>query len=310
MCNNISNNVCAVVVLFNPDAEIVKKLINSIMIMVDSIIIIDNKSETGIPELLEKNVLDEKVQLFHMANNLGLAAGQNVGIKWALEHEFDYILLLDQDSIPQENMVEILIDSTVKLESQGFAVASVGPQHFDVRTGFKPKFHTKWNDLSSVSARDNTNIEESMEITYLQSSGSLTSAKILREVGLMDEALFIHHIDQEWCLRAKSKGFSCFAIPQATCAHTIGDRVIRIWIGRWRDVHIHSPRRHYFASRNSFLLYKRSYMPSYWIIRDAAHLLFIFVFNSLFVSPRWEHTSMMIKGMKDGISDKCNIPTY
>lgn len=309
MIESILDEVCAVVVLFNPDEEVLKNLIDSTLKMVDRILFIDNSSEAGIPEFL-KHYASEKVQIIQLTINVGLAAGQNVGIKWALRNKYSYVLMLDQDSIPQEGMVQTLFNATIKLKSQGVMVGAVGPQHFDIRTGFRPKFHMKWNDTSRLFGNDNAHLEENLEITYLQSSGSLTSAEAFGEIGLMDEPLFIHHIDQEWCLRAKSKGFVCFAIPEASCAHTIGDRVVRIWIGRWRDVHIHSPYRHYYASRNSFLLYKRPYVPFYWIIRDAAHLIFIFIFNSLFVSPRLKHALMMFKGMKDAINDNHNRPTY
>jgi GT2 family glycosyltransferase len=64
------------------------------------VIVIDNGSKDNSKELLEDYVLKNKsVKLIFKPKNLGFAGGVNVGIKWALDHDFDYVALFNNDAV-------------------------------------------------------------------------------------------------------------------------------------------------------------------------------------------------------------------
>lgn len=298
----MKNYICAIVVIYHPDIERLNALLVATIAMVDRLVIVDNGSDLDIREELLIELQETGLLTYLlMDNNIGLAAGLNQGITWAMENNFTHVLLLDQDSIPQENMVKNLLLAADKIESDGINLAAVGSKHFDPRTGYISSF-----DQPKIKSFGLENDKESSyyEVGYLQSSGALISIKTLNILGLMDTGLFIHHIDQEWCLRASDRGFKSFGVSNALMEHIVGDKVVRIWLGYWRDIHLHSPARHYFAFRNSILLYKRKYIPFTWKIADIARLLFMFVFYSLFIPPRLNHASMMFRGLWDGILGK------
>jgi rhamnosyltransferase len=64
---------------------------------------------------------------------------------------------------------------------------------------------------------------------------------------------------------------------------------------------LRTPLRHYYAVRNSILLYRRPYSPKVWIVNDALRLVRLFCFHSVFGAARREHAGMMLKGMWHGI---------
>ena len=284
-------NVCAVIVLYNPDKDRLVKVIESTSSMVDNIVIVNNGCSADTNDYLQQILRSNtKINCIPLTENMGLAFGINKGIEWAINNSNSHVLILDHDTVPQNNMVEILLETLERLESAGEKVASVGASYFDPRSGLMHPF-----------GKEGTSLDPYVQVRYLQSSGSLTPISVLDEVGLMDDFLFIHHIDQEWCLRALSKGFKSFGVNSAVMEHIVGDNTSRVWLGRWQKVHLHSPQRHYFSIRNSIVMSKRSYIPLAWKVEDLARSIFMFLFFSLTITPRLEHAKMMMKGLIDGL---------
>src|SRR3990167_9910905 len=63
-------------------------------------IVVDNGSSDGTEEALINYKLPNMAYKFiQSGSNLGFAGGNNVGIKYALDEKFDYILLLNNDLI-------------------------------------------------------------------------------------------------------------------------------------------------------------------------------------------------------------------
>ena len=92
-----------------------------------------------------------------------------------------------------------------------------------------------------------------VNVDFLLSSGSLLPLSALANIGLMDESLFIDHVDTEWCFRAKAHGFQLFGVCDAVMTHALGERRKEIWFLRQRVVPFHKPFRYYYMFRNSFL---------------------------------------------------------
>jgi len=51
-----------------------------------------------------------------------------------------------------------------------------------------------------------------LETDMLIASGCLIPADVLRDVGLMDDALFIDHVDTDWCMRARARGYRLLGV--------------------------------------------------------------------------------------------------
>jgi rhamnosyltransferase len=138
----------------------------------------------------------------------------------------------------------------------------------------------------------------------LISSGALFSARALREIGTMDEGLFIDHVDTEWFLRAHHRGWRSYGVCDAVMRHSLGERTFRVWLGRWRYLPIHKPFRYYYIYRNSVLLYRRSYPTIRWKQTDILRLLMMFVMFAVFAGDRVENLKMMCRGIVDGFRDR------
>lgn len=74
------------------------------------ILIVDNHSKTSINELLE---IDKKIDLIKNKANLGFAGGNNVGIKYALDHGADFVLLLNNDTVVDSHFLTIMVNQAL-----------------------------------------------------------------------------------------------------------------------------------------------------------------------------------------------------
>jgi rhamnosyltransferase len=294
--------IYATIVLYNPELARLLEVLIAVSKVVDGIFLIDNNSRDNIDEFLQQassiSAVINKIKLTKLTENIGLASGLNTGIRQCLAAGASHVLMLDQDTIPQPGMMDSLLAAMEYLENQGISVAAVGPRFFDPRSQETSNFKSK----QVIENADCSYYKES----YLQSSGSLITSKTLAAVGLMDDSLFIHHIDQEWCLRSQQLGYASFGVSDALMDHVIGDQTKRLWVGHWHDVHIHKPMRQYFAFRNSIMLYKRRYMPWRWILEDFARLVFMLVFYMVFVNEKLANAQAIFKGIRDGLLTKTN----
>lgn len=291
--------VCAVIVAYHPYIEELETLITYSRSQVSELLVIDNGfGETpGLGEYLT----DPSIPYIGLPENIGLAAAQNIGIAWAKERGFSHILFLDQDSIPQRNMVKRLIEALIDLEDSGTKVAAVGPLAVDSRTqrmlpfiNFR-KFYVK--KIYCLRER----VWQYARADFLISSGMLVPLRIFDQVGMMDDRLFIDSVDMEWCFRIQHQGFSLYGICDARLLHRLGDRVITIGERKPFNIYQHSPLRQYYMMRNRILLYRRYYVPMSWRIQDFFRMIIKICFLTCLTSDRTNHLRMITKGLWDGV---------
>jgi len=298
---NSQRDVCAVIVSFQPDLFNLSNLIKALASQVNKIILVDNGSDVDILRWKQHEFLQElKLELIVLGENLGVGAAQNVGINKAKNYNGKYVILFDQDSEPASNMIMTLFIAAQKKMEEGVRVAAVGACYCDQNTTKKSGFvRVSWCGFSRIDCDESDCAV--VETDFLISSGTLILLSVISDVGMMDESLFIDHIDTEWCFRAKSKGYRLFGSCDAFMTHSLGDSRTRIWFLRWRTVPHHSPFRYYYIFRNSLILQSRSYIPIQWKIADVGRCIRSIIFYGLFSANRLACLSMMYKGIKDGM---------
>ncbi|VUT02510.1 glycosyltransferase family 2 protein [Klebsiella spallanzanii] len=287
----MSNEILAITITFNPEIERLNMQIVQLGKDNVDILIVDNGSGNNaeISALLEKH--SASVKLFLLDNNVGIAAAQNYGIRYAKEQGYKYVLLMDQDSVPSKNMVDNLL---IALHDHDHA-AAVGPIFVD-NSGVT---HSRFIRVEGLRVNKHLQPDTNgcVSVDHLIASGSLIPVDVFDKIGLMDESLFIDYVDVEWSLRARNHGLCCYGVMNATMTHSLGDRRVSVFT---RNVAIHSPLRHYYQVRNAVLLYKRNYIPTNWKIVDFYKLiakLAVFIFSA---ENKSLEMKMISKGFLDG----------
>lgn len=302
--NPLCEDIIPIIVTYNPDEKTLVASINALLDQVKTIVIVDNGSVNGVGALLQQLQLQQPDALCFLAlhQNLGLGKAFNAGIAIARNMHAAFVLLMDQDSIPEPGMLQELRRAHASLLHQGKQIAAVGASYRNQTSkGLAPFTKLTSFGLAKIHCDGHTDF---VHPDFLISSGSLIPIQALDQIGGMDEELFIDHIDTEWCFRAQSKGYEVFGVCRAVMSHALGDRQVRIWWGRWRTIAFHQPFRYYYMFRNSVLLWKRSYMPDTWKRADKLRTLSAFIFFTIFSPNRLSNLQMMLKGLWHGFNHR------
>jgi rhamnosyltransferase len=259
------NSVSAVIVAYN-DYEALSVLVRSLSGQVCAIIIIDNSDE-GIK--VPDTILDNPAVVYRHSNgNKGLAAGLNDGLIIGEKSNFEWMLMLDQDSVVADDMVRCMLNEYCHHPDR----SDIGIICPDVFLSDK-NIHQSPLQFGSIVVRKV--IETSDDVDFSITSGSMIKASLFEEVGLMDESFFIEYIDFDYCLKLRGYGYKILFVKEAVLTHRLGESR-RSYVGiRYT---YHSPQRVFYQTRNRLIVIRRYGLqyPSFALMQISLFILKFF----------------------------------
>jgi rhamnosyltransferase len=292
----VSVIVIAVVVTYHPDRIIAEQLA-ALRGQVARVFVVDNGSADERLAHVENHAGPVPLEVVRLGRNCGLGAAHNVGIRRAREAGASHVLLLDQDSVPGEDMVHRMLAAERLLLSQGKRVGAVGPAFHDPRLARTwPFFRLSRLGVTGHRCSDDRHVP----CTFLITSGTLIRVEVLDDVGLLNEDFFLEHVDTDWCLRAWFSGYALYGICGARMLHHLGDASTRVPVTR-QLVQIYPPYRLYYTFRNSMLLWRERHAPLAWKLNELKRLALRLVFFPIFVAPRLQRLRFMLLGLWHGL---------
>jgi len=287
------------IVTYNPPQDIFSQQLAALRNQ--QVIIVDNGSNATTLMLLNAWVGEqsEKRKLIALGKNLGIAAAQNRGMELAKTLGCQFVLLLDHDSIPSDDLLTNLVETAQAQLKHDSQFAALGARLVDPRSakelGFSAMINGVWRTLRCTGG------EKLVACEFLNSSGSLIYLPAWDKIGPFDESFFIDHVETDWYMRARALRFHVYGSCQGILHHYLGDSIVRFWCFGWRTMPHRSGRRHYTIVRNSLWMYRRSYVPFSWKANNFAKLLFTLVYFSLFDEERGNQFSCILRGFYDGL---------
>lgn len=261
---------------------------------VDGICIIDNG---GLDEsLLEENQISCDLIVKHLESNQGIAKATNIGFDFLSAKSVDYVLLSDQDTIyPSDYVRNFISYVTVNVEKD---VAAFCPVFFDnISSEFKPLYIKNSGFLRKVSVK-----KEPMPVFQAIASGLVVDIKKIREIGGMNESLFIDYVDFEWCWKINKAGYKILCLPQMKISHNLGSGVVSVGA---KKISEHSSLRYYYITRNTFYLSLHSkYIPLLMKMQLFIKACAYPIGYSIFCKPHLKNAQYTLKGMLHGILGK------
>lgn len=289
-------SVVAIIVTYYPEESGIIQLLRAIENQVAHVVIVDNGSTDTVEKIIRQHIPGNGL-FISKGYNSGTAGAINTGIVAAEKLAASHIVLFDQDGLPEPDMVQKLI-SAMNKKKLGCKVAAVGPKYADIK-GEHPSPFVKLKGLKLC--RVDCNEDEVVAVDHLISSGCLISMEALKEVGGMEESLFIDYVDTEWCLRAIYQGYALFGVCSAHMQHDLGDGFVDLF---GRTITVRSSLRYYYLIRNGLWLLRQSWVSTAWRIMDARRLFLIYIVFSLFVGTRLMNWKMMTTGIWHGMTGK------
>ena len=278
----------AVVVVFNPSADLLHNCLNSLLGQVDCVCVVDNSSADNSTVLTSYG---DKLKYIPLMFNKGIAAAQNIGIDYFCQNGYDFVVFSDQDSTSSDSLIKSLVEAYFVL-SATVDISCIGPMPVNRRTN-RPYMY----DQCVIDRCEYSGIRY-FKMHSIISSYSLVPVKNFAEVGRMEEKLFIDFVDQQWCWRAAAfNNKACVMLPEATIAHELG--VSSKFLGH--AISLSSPFRIYYQTRNLLWLCRKDYAPSYWKKMNLKKLVVKFFYYSVFPKQRLRYFGRMLKGVRDGL---------
>lgn len=179
------------------------------------IIVIDNGSPCAFGEFLKRRFSN----LFYIKNskNIGFAAGNNIGIKYAIKKGADNIILLNNDTIVSKKSLENLINNNGDIVGAVLKFKRNNNIFYDLG-GFinwwtGRAYHKEVNNISQIIK---TNPD------YVSGAVMLIRKKVIEKIGFLDEKYFLYYEDSDYCVRAKKTGFKIVIDTNTIIYHKLG----------------------------------------------------------------------------------------
>lgn len=222
----MNNNIAVIICNWNKQEDVVK-CINSVLnssIKHFDLIVVDNASNDQSVQVIKKT-FNNKLILIENEQNLGGSGGFNTGIKYALEKEYDYIHLLDNDVVVDkyalEKCYQFLLDNQ-NVAAVGSKILQMGNPNMIQELGSK----IDWNNYSIIpqykNAIDDERIPSLIECDYVPACSVMVRRKVIDQVGIMDNSCFIYWDDMDWFYRMKCEGYKVMAISDSKVWHKMG----------------------------------------------------------------------------------------
>lgn len=176
-----------------------------------------------------------KLKVIKNEKNLGFAGGNNVGIKYALVDGADYILILNNDTLVDKNLILELL----KMADSDPKIGIVVPKIY-FAPGFefhKDRYQEEnlgkviwyaggimdWENIighhRGVDEVDHHQYDKVEETEIATGCCMLLKKDVFEKVGLFDEKYFLYYEDADLSLRAIKAGFRIVYAPKAILWH-------------------------------------------------------------------------------------------
>lgn len=289
-----ADELFAVVILNWNGGEQIRQCVSAVMASTGVnpfFVIVDNAStdgsDTALVSLIRRGVI------LKQERNIGVAAGFNAGVKWALQHGAAYILLLNSDAMVTPGCLAEMKAVMDRTPDAGI----VSPRILDAKNRERIWFDGGFFNALGYPVhrrfgwKPNADRREYQE-DFATGCVFLARADVYRSVGLFDETYFAYSEDVDLCMRATREGWKVIHIPQAVALHAPSSSVLKN-AGKWfRD---------YYVARNNLLLFRRQ-RPG---IRWAGYLLYYGIIMMLIpavyflVTGQAKRVMAMYEGVRD-----------
>ena len=183
------------------------------------VILIDNGSTDGTPEYVSEKF--PEVKLVATGENHGFGRANNIGFRHALEHEYDYVYLLNQDAWVFPDTFSALVDAMENDKSLGV----LSPMQLTAsEQNLDPRFERWCPGAAWSDYRSGWPSSKVYDVKFVMAAHWMISRACLEDVGGFSPAFTHYGEDDNFLHRARYKGYRIGIHSGAKAVH---DREMR-----------------------------------------------------------------------------------
>lgn len=276
----------------------------------EEIVVVDNASSDATSEIVKQKF--PQVTLVANACNMGVGGGYAQGLEYAYQKGYEWIWLLDGDSLPQASALEELAKAFASLRPTHpkigiLASCPVSPLTNERYDGFL------WRGRFVALPKELAKSQEPFPVDSAISSGCLVSRRVVENVGLPRADFFMDFVDHEYNLRVRRNGYEIISVPASTIYHEIGkspvirSQIIRA-IARFATkgpLVVEAPWRQYYIVRNQLYTFWHEFRNCKALLFFALGVMRIIIGMLLFnEKDKAKRIRYIILGLKDGFKGR------
>lgn len=246
--------IVAVVVTYNR-CELLKECIEALRSIEEKIdiMVVDNASTDNTSEIVSKYSNDSNFLYYNTGKNIGGAGGFNYGIKRAYKLGYDYIWIMDDDTIVNEDTLQKLVDTANSVQDKFGWLSSLA-----LWTDGK-ECVMNYHEVAMDWNREKKNILNGRLLCQAATFVSLfLNRKAIQEQGLPIKEYFIWGDDTEYTKRI-SREYPCYLVLPSQVTHKMKNN--EGTTNLWEIEDVDRIERSFYSIRNDFCTFKRI---SFW----------------------------------------------
>jgi GT2 family glycosyltransferase len=253
-----------------------------------------------------KRYQDSRIVVIANQNNVGVAEGNNQGIRAALLANCEYVLLINNDTEFEADLISNLFQGSRRYKCDMIVPKILyhdQPNIIWYAGGGFSRLRGYSSPHWGMGCRDTGQFDTPCQIGYAPTCCMLVHREVFRHVGLMDARYFVYFDDTDFCFRARKNGQKLYYMPSVQLLHKVSsltggtESSFAVWYKTRNHV--------YYLVKNLGWLHCLYYLPLYQL-KIAAKLLTGWLSVGDFrVSEAgfWEGIRMCLGG-----SDDCDRP--
>lgn len=221
------------------------------------VMVVDNASTDGTVDAIRARYGD-RIDILENPANLGFAAGNNAGIRRAMDDGARFVLLLNNDTTVAPNFIDELLPPMRESDTIGIATPKIYFAEPPNRIWYAGGEISLWRGIArhvGIRETDRGQHDRPRDVDYASGCALLARREVFERAGLLDESYRAYFEDADLCMRAARAGFRIRYVPTAKVWHRIsastGGQVSRAKI-----------RRKLASARRFFTTYAR---PVHWL---------------------------------------------
>ena len=267
-------------------------------------LIIDNHSKIDPKTEIKAHFPD--IGFIRLDHNKGFAGGNNVGIKYAIENNYKYILLLNNDTIVDSNFLTPLVNALQSNEQLKMVQPLI--YNYDKNNKTQPIWNAggKWNywigDAITCKKLAVNKLQVNFKPDWLSGCALLIKSNELVNVGNLNEKMFAYYEDVDLSFKMNTSGNALTLVPESLIYHKANSSVNNNPSFKPKEGSL-NPLVHFWNARNRIWVIKK-YQPWYFLPFNilAIFLYYVVIISYFLIRGRFSKFSASVKGLWQGLS--------
>jgi GT2 family glycosyltransferase len=176
----------------------------------------------------KESKLNNPLIFIQAGENGGFAAGNNVGIKYALaKDDFDSVILLNNDTVIGKDTIRNLVEQRMKLGEKAIYGGKIyyysNPKKIWYDGGHFNEWLGRSTHINMGKIEDNIGNNESIKkVNFITFCYVLIPKFILKKIGLLDESYFMYVEDLDYSYKVWKNGYKLYHVPTSKVWHKVG----------------------------------------------------------------------------------------